>query len=45
MLSKLRVLDLKENQLTGLPPSIGYCTSLVELHLGEPAKGLGWDDR
>ena len=41
MLSKLRVLDLKENQLVGLPPSIGYCTSLVELHLGGWVVGPG----
>ena len=34
MLCKLRVLNLKDNQLSGLPATIGYCTNLIELHLG-----------
>ena len=35
----VQVLNLKENQLVALPSTIGFCTSLVELHLGEGLKG------
>ena len=35
----VQILNLKENQLVGLPSTIGFCTSLVELHLGEGLKG------
>lgn len=28
-------MNLQENKLTTLPDSIGQCTNLVELHIGE----------
>jgi Leucine-rich repeat (LRR) protein len=33
-LGRLRLLWLRDNQLTELPPSIAGCTSLIELHAG-----------
>ena len=37
LLSCLRVLNLRENRLTAVPPSISNCVSLIELHLGNDA--------
>lgn len=38
--AKLKILHLRSNRITELPPSIADCTSLVELHAGE-ARGTG----
>jgi Leucine-rich repeat (LRR) protein len=34
MLTRLRILNLKENRLVELPSSIGGCCALIELYLG-----------
>ncbi|GFR48186.1 hypothetical protein Agub_g10035, partial [Astrephomene gubernaculifera] len=34
LLARLRSLNLRDNKLAGLPPSIAGCTALVELYLG-----------
>ncbi len=34
LLGRLRLLMLRDNQLTELPPSLASCTSLIELHAG-----------